>query len=230
MAGLSVIVPALNAATSLPACLDALSDGRRLSLNLNLDVTVVDGGSTDATRATVTASGASVIDSAPGRGRQLATGAAAAAGDWLLFLHADTRLRPGWDRAVAAHIADPGMRGTAAVFRLAFDDDSPAARRTAALATWRARRLGLPYGDQGLLIARELYAAVGGYPDIPLMEDVVMARRLGRRRIRVLDATAVTSAAKYRRDGWWRRSATNVGLLSLYFLGVPPARLARLYR
>jgi hypothetical protein len=131
---------------------------------------------------------------------------------------------------VAAHIADPAMRATAAVFRLAFDDDGPAARRTAALANWRTRRLGLPYGDQGLLISRALYDAVDGYPEIPLMEDVAMARRLGRRRMRMLDATAVTRADKYRRDGWWRRSAANLTLLSLYFLGVPPERLAKLYR
>jgi hypothetical protein len=116
------------------------------------------------------------------------------------------------------------------VFRLAFDDESPAARRTAALANWRTRRLGLPYGDQGLLISRDLYDAVGGYPEIPLMEDVAMARRLGRRRIRMLAATAVTGGDKYRRDGWWRRSAKNLTLLSLYFLGVSPERLARLYR
>jgi len=228
MTALSIIVPALDAAEGVAACLDALAVGPDTALAPG--ITVVDGGSSDATAATARAHGAEVIPSAPGRGRQLATGAAAATGDWLLVLHADTWLRPGWDAAVAAHIADPVMHGTAGVFRLAFDDGSPAARRTAALANWRARRLGLPYGDQGLLIPRALYDAVGGYPDIPLMEDVVMARRLGRRRIRVLAATAVTCAAKYRRDGWWRRSAANLTLLSLYFLGVPPERLARLYR
>jgi rSAM/selenodomain-associated transferase 2 len=197
---------------------------------LDPEVSVVDGGSTDATPDIARAHSARVIASAPGRGRQMAAGATAATGEWLLFLHADTRLQPGWNAAVAAHMTDPALHGTAAVFRLAFDDDSPPARRTAALANWRARRLGLPYGDQGLLISRTLYDQVGGFADIPLMEDVVMARRLGRRRIRMLDAKAVTSAEKYRRDGWWRRSATNLTLLSLYFLGVPPDRLARLYR
>jgi rSAM/selenodomain-associated transferase 2 len=228
MAGLSVIVPALNAADALPACLNALAAGREARIDVG--VTVVDGGSTDQTRETAAAYGADVIAAPGGRGPQLAAGARAAATPWLLFLHADTRLQPGWEAAVTAHIGDPGMREIAAVFRLAFDDDSPAARRTAAVANWRTRRLGLPYGDQGLLMSRALYDAVGGYPELPLMEDVAMARRLGWRRIRMLDATAVTRADKYRRDGWWRRSAGNLTLLSLYFLGVPPERLAKLYR
>jgi hypothetical protein len=117
----------------------------------------------------------------------------------------------------------------AATFTLAFDDASPAARRLERIVDWRARRLGLPYGDQGLLLSRALYDRVGGFRPLPLMEDVDLVRRIGRRRIRLLAARAVTSAERYRRDGWIVRPARNLGCLSLYFLGVPPALLAKLY-
>ena len=87
----------------------------------------------------------------------------------------------------------------------------------------------MPYGDQGLLIARALYDSIGGFAPVPLMEDVELVRRLGRDRLVELQATAITSAARYRRDGWWARPLRNLILLSLWRLGVPPATLARLY-
>ncbi len=227
MGSLSIIIPTLDAEDRLPGCLDALAPARRRGL-LG-EVVVADGGSRDRTAEVARAQGARVVALAPGRGRQLAAGAAAARGDWLLFLHADTRLAPGWDTAVEAHLARPDSAARAAAFRLAYDEDTAPARRVAALANWRTRRLGLPYGDQGLLIARQLYDSVGGYPELPLMEDVALVRRLGRRRLTLLEATAVTSAERYRRQGWWTRPLRNLGVLSLYFLGVPPATLKRLY-
>jgi rSAM/selenodomain-associated transferase 2 len=224
----SVVIPTLNAAARLPGCLGALRAAR--AAGLVDQVVVADGGSCDATREIARAHAAVVLDARPGRGGQLAAGARVACGGWLLFLHADTRLGAGWERTLATHLARPEAAETAAVFRLAFDEVSDGAARVARLANWRTRRLGLPYGDQGLLIARELYDALGGYRALPLMEDVDLARRLGRRRIRVLDAAAVTSAARYRRDGWRRRPAANLTLLGLYLLGVPPRLLQRLYR
>jgi hypothetical protein len=173
--------------------------------------------------------GASVFLAPQGRGPQLAAGAERASGAWLLFLHADTRLESGWSREVAAHIAHPGAAEQAAAFRLRLDDPAPQARRIERLAGWRSRRLGLPYGDQGLLVARRLYDEVGGYRPLPLMEDVDLVRRLGRRRLTLLDSAAVTSAARYRRDGWWLRPSRNLALLTLYFLGLPPRWLAHLY-
>ena len=227
MTHLSVVIPTLDAAAALPGCLATLAPARRAGL---VDqVVVADGGSGDATRTLARQAGAVVVASPPGRGRQLAAGARAAAGDWLLFLHADTRLAPGWESAVRAFRDRPAAAERAGVFHLAFDEVSRGAARTAALANWRTRRLGLPYGDQGLLIARTLYDSLGGFPDLPLMEDVALARRLGRRRLILLDATAVTSAARYRRDGWWRRSLQNLAVLGLYVLGLPPRHLKRLY-
>jgi hypothetical protein len=112
---------------------------------------------------------------------------------------------------------------------LRLDDRSRAARRVERLVAWRCRRLGLPYGDQGLLIHRDLYREVGGFRAIPLMEDVDLARRIGRKRLLMLEADALTSAVRYRRDGFWLRPLRNLTLLGLYWLGVPPERLVRWY-
>lgn len=224
---LSAILPALDAAETLDAALAALDEGRRSGLLR--EVLVVDGGSRDDTAARAARRGARVLAAPQGRGAQLAAGAAAAQGAWLLFLHADTRLAPGWSDLAAAYLAAPGNAKRAAAFRLALDDARPAARRIERLARWRAAHLGLPYGDQGLLIARSFYRELGGFRPLPLMEDVDLVRRIGRRRIDVLPLDAVTSAARYRDGGWWRRPFANLTLLALYYLGVPPRVLARLY-
>ena len=130
---------------------------------------------------------------------------------------------------MGAFIAAPKAQSRAGYFDLALDDEAPAARRLERVVAWRCRALGLPYGDQGLLIARGLYDAVGGFAPIPLMEDVDLARRLGRHRLAPIAAQAVSSARRYRRDGYLRRSLRNLLCLSLYFAGVSPARIARLY-
>jgi rSAM/selenodomain-associated transferase 2 len=215
---LSIVVPALNAEKILPACLAALGawDGAERIL--------VDGGSTDATRDMAAGAGWRVIAAPRGRGVQLSAGAQAATGDTLLFVHADTVLQPGWTAAVA------NFAGEAGFFRLEFDRDDPRASRVARLANCRARVWGLPYGDQGLLIDRALYERLGGYRPLPLMEDVDLVRRIGRARMRQLDGVARTSAARYERDGWVLRPLRNLSILTLWFLGVKPETLARLYR
>ncbi len=218
---LSVVMPALNAADSLAATLAAL-DGFD-------EIIVVDGGSRDGTGALARRLGARVIETAPGRGGQLAAGAAAATSDWLLFLHADTVLSPGWRSDVDRHRSRPDAAERAACFRFALDDASPQARRLERWVAWRVAALALPYGDQGLLIHRTLYDRIGGYRPLPLMEDVDLVRRLGRRRLTVLDASAVTSARRWREDGWLARSARNLLCLALFHLGVSPERIARLY-
>lgn len=220
---LTIVVPALNAASALGATLDACAEAA------DAEVLVVDGGSRDATRDVARGRGARVLESAPGRGRQLALGAAAARGNWLLFLHADTRPAPGWPDAIGAFVATPGAAGRAGYFAFALDDPSPEARRLERLVAWRCRALALPYGDQGLLISRALYDAAGGFRPLPLMEDVDLVRRLGRRRLAALPVRAVTSAERWRREGWRRRSARNLACLSLWFLGVPPGALKRFY-
>ncbi len=224
---LTVVIPALDAAVALPAILAALEAAR--GDGLLREVLVVDGGSADATVQIAATWGARVLNVAVGRGTQLAAGGAAATGDWLLFLHADTRLGPGWVAAARAFMAQAGSERRAAAFRLALDDADPRARRIERLANWRGRALGLPYGDQGLLIARAFYQELGGYRPLALMEDVAFARRIGRRRMVILDAEAVTSAVRYRQGGWWLRPLRNLAMLGLYFLGAPPRLLLRLY-
>ena len=107
---------------------------------------------------------------------------------------------------------------------------APAARRLERIVAWRCRVLALPYGDQSLLIARSLYRAVGGFAPLPLMEDVDLVRRLGRRRLARIGARCISSPQRYRREGYWRRPLRNLFCLSLYFAGVSPYRIMRLYR
>lgn len=227
-APITVIVPTLDAAETLPATLAALGEG--LSAGLIRDLVISDGGSGDETRAIAEAAGAQWVTGPTSRGGQLRRGAGVAEGAWLLVLHADTALAPGWTKAVSDHLAGSEDAGEAAAyFRLAFDARGAAPRIVAGWANLRARLFGLPYGDQGLLIPRTLYDAVGGYPDIPLMEDVALARAL-RGRLARLDAVAVTSAEKYRMQGWFRRGARNLWTLARYLAGADPAALARAYR
>ena len=222
---LGVVVPALGPAPGLGRCLDALGEGA----SLVGEIIIADGGSTDATREVAAQYGARVIDTARGRGAQLAAGAALVTAPWLLFLHADTWLAPGWAEAARGFIADPGNATRAAAFRFALDDAAPAARRLEAVVAWRSRALALPYGDQGLLIARAFYDALGGFRPLPLMEDVELVRRIGGARLTLLDAAALTSAERYRRAGYLRRSTRNLMCLGLYFAGLPTRAIARLY-
>ena len=224
-APLSVIIPTLDAAASLPATLAALAQSR----GLVREIIVCDGGSRDATAALAAAAGARVVSAPRGRGVQLAAGAAAAGGDWLLFLHADTRPEPGWAAEVERFIGGAGNHERAAYFAYRLDDAASGARRLERIVAWRSRTLGLPYGDQGLLISRAFYRALGGFPPLVLMEDVAFVRRIGRRRLLALTSGAVTSAARYRRDGYLWRPLRNLGCLALYFLGLPPRLIARLY-
>jgi len=217
---LSLIVPTLNAEAHLGACLDAATDADEL--------VVVDGGSSDYTIEVAQRRGAKLLCAATGRGHQLSAGADAADGDWLLFLHADTVLSEGWREAADRHIA--AAPRSAACFRFRLDSPAWQARMIERGVAARVRMLRLPYGDQGLLISRALYEEVGGFKPLSLFEDVDLVRRIGPRRIRVLNADALTSAERWHRDGWLRRSATNLGLLALYRLGMKPARIAGLYR
>jgi glycosyltransferase involved in cell wall biosynthesis len=211
---LGIVIPALNCAAALDRTLDAIGTPAEAA---GWPVVVVDGGSTDDTVEVARRHGAEAIPSPRGRGPQLAAGAAASIPE------------QGWQEALAAFMAKPANRDRAGYGRFALDDPSPAARRLETMVAWRCRRLGLPYGDQGLLIHRSLYQSVGGFPPFELMEDVALVRRIGSTRLSALPMTVTTSAERYRRAGYIRRPLRNLSCLALYLMGVAPPVIRRLY-
>ncbi len=227
---ISVIIPTLNAERSLVHSLAALVPA--VVEGVVQEAIVVDGGSTDGTRAIAEAAGVHLIEAGRGRGSQLDAGAGTARGDWLLFLHADTVLDHGWFEEAQSFMerVESGRRGQAAAsFRFALDDDGTMPRLIEWLVGLRCSVMGLPYGDQGLLIPRHLYRRLGGFRPLPLMEDVDLVRRLKRRELVMLKSRAVTSGERYRSEGYVMRSLRNLGCVLLYYLRVPPRLLARLY-
>ena len=220
---LSVIIPTRNANASLPrtlACLNRHRDEAGID-----EIIVTDGGS--VTSPEVSEFGAVLLHGPSGRGVQMAAGAKAATGDWLLFLHADTVLGAGWAAAVQAHMANSGK---AAVFRFKLDDASIKARVLEKLVVLRCRLFAMPYGDQGLLVSRALYDEAGGFRPLPLMEDVDLVSRIGRSRLTYLDVPAITSAERYVRDGYAARIVRNLTCLAMWSVGVPPERISRFYK
>jgi rSAM/selenodomain-associated transferase 2 len=228
---ISVVIPTLDAekglAETLGALVPATVDG------LVREVIIIDGGSTDRTAAIADDAGATFVVRTGGRGHQLAAGARRAKFPWLLFLHADTVLEPGWEREAASFMSgvDNGKRALgAAAFRFALDDVAARARVLERFVALRCALFRLPYGDQGLLIPKPLYDRIGGYNPHPVMEDVEIARRLGRRRLSMLRARAVTDARRFKEEGYARRTARNLSCLGLYFLGVSTGTIDRIYR
>jgi rSAM/selenodomain-associated transferase 2 len=227
---ISVVIPTLNAsrtlAHTLTALVPAVVDG------VVQEAILVDGGSSDETCAIAEAAGTHLIEALRGRGSQLDAGAAQARGDWLLFLHADTVLEPGWAEEAQSFIdrVESGRRRQAAAcFHFALDDDGLMPRLVEWFVSLRCLVFRLPYGDQGLLISRTLYDRLGGFRPLPLMEDVDLVRRLKRSEIVMLNARAVTSAQRYQREGYLARGMRNLSLILLYYLRVPARMLARLY-
>lgn len=227
---ITVIIPTLNAETSLAATLTSLVPAA--IEGVVRQVIVVDGGSSDRTLRIAEDAGADIVRAEPGRGGQLRAGAEAARFSWLLFLHADTVLEAGWEREVATFVerVDIGQRPpAAAAFRFALDDLGFLPRMIETGVSLRCTLMRLPYGDQGLLIPRQLYDQIGGFKEMPLMEDVDMVRRLGRSRTLILRTRAVTSAIRYKRDGYVFRVARNLMCLGLYYMKAPLPLIARLY-
>jgi len=227
---ISVIIPTLNAEATLAGTLGALVPAA--VAGLVREVIVVDGGSSDRTADIVEHAGAHLVQARLGRGHQLQTGAARARFAWLLFLHADTAVASGWELEVSTFMRAVDGRElpiAAAAFRFALDDKGVRPRLLEGLVALRCATLRLPYGDQGLLIPKRLYEEIGGYRPLALMEDVDLVRRLGRRRVVLLRTRAVTSAERFRREGYLRRGARNLLCLTLWALRVPVHVIARLY-
>ena len=218
---LSVIIPTLNEGERIEGTI-------RSVLKFVSEVIVVDGGSSDQTIFLARKTGAEVILSQRGRGTQLSLGAKTAKSEWLLILHADTVLEEGWLKEVSNFI-EAKAYNQAAVFQFALKDRNKLARLIEKGVSLRCRFFFLPYGDQGLLINRNFLLELGGYRSVPIFEDVELVRRIGRKRLALLNCHAVTSARKYQETGYVFRPVRNLFLLALYFLGIPPKFLEKIY-
>jgi glycosyltransferase involved in cell wall biosynthesis len=218
---ISVVVPTANSERLLPRCFDSLIAGA--VRGVVREVIVSDAGSTDSTQAIADAAGAHVVHSGKNRGARMADGAATAKGDWLLFLHPETALEPGWEMEAESFIGQAEMeRPRAAVFRFALEDFGGDARRAEAKAALRTALFALPYGDQGLLIPKRLYKKLGGYRALSDLEDADLVRRIGRRRLVSLRARAVNVARPQ------KGALRGLALTLLHTLRVPSRLLANL--
>jgi len=220
---ISIIIPTLNEAENLAATL-ASTESR-----VDLEIIVVDGGSSDGTTEVAKSFGVRLLTTAAGRARQVNAGGLAARGDVFLFLHGDTQLPRGYERYVLNFIRKPGI--VAGAFALGIDGSEFGFRIIEMLANFRSRVFQMPYGDQGIFLRGEVFRALGGFPDMSLMEDFVFMRRLRKRgKVALLPAAVNTSARRWRNLGILKTTLINQVVLLGYFLGIDPERLARLYK
>ena len=223
-ARLSIIVPALNEAAGIATCLDALAPLRARGHQ----VLVVDGGSHDNTPALCHNRADAVLQSPPGRARQMNAAAAQAQGEVLLFLHADTTLPPQADEVIAQALHRGAEWGR---FDVRIAGRSPLLPLIAALMNRRSRWTGIATGDQAMFVRRELFHRVGGFPDQPLMEDIELSRRLRAvARPACLRQCVVTSGRRWDAQGAWRTVLLMWRLRWRYWRGASPEALARAYR
>ena len=222
---LSIIIPVLNEAGRIADALVALQPLRERGA----EIVVVDGASTDTT-AELAARGADVVIRAPrGRASQQNAGAQRALGDTFLFLHSDTQLPLNADRLIADALDDSAAQWGR--FDVRFDTDQPMLRVVATLMNARSRLTGVATGDQCLFVRRSAFEAVGGFPEVALMEDVAFSKLLRRHSApRCLRNKVTTSARRWQKNGVWRTIFLMWGLRLAYAIGVSPTRLARWYR
>ncbi|GAA2494706.1 TIGR04283 family arsenosugar biosynthesis glycosyltransferase [Streptomyces gobitricini] len=222
MTRVSVIVPVLNEEAVIRSALSRLCRDFP-----DCELIVVDGGSTDAT-AELAAPHATVVTSERGRARQMNEGARHASGDILWFVHADTAVDPGALGQIRAALADPAVVGGGLTLR--FDRRTPALNHLARASNARARRLHHIFGDQAMFVRRTVFDALGGFPDLAIMEDLEMSRRLHRRgRLCLLPATSTASSRRLVAHGTWRMIAFMQYLKLLYFAGVDPEAIRARY-
>ncbi len=219
---LSIIIPTLNEADTIERTLSQLKE-----IN-NLEVIVVDGGSNDKTADLARLQGANVIKTQPGKANQMNSGAAAATGEVLIFLHADTRMPAGFNHQIVAALAQKGV--VAGAFRLAIDSPAAGIRFIERAADLRSRFFQLPYGDQALFMNKAVFETIGGFADLPIMEDFILVRRLRRKgKIIILPPAVTTSPRRWQHFGILKTWLVNQMIIIAFYLGISPERLARWY-
>ena len=220
---ISIIIPTLNESDTIATTLSTLTNRSQV------EVILVDGGSCDDTADIAKSSGAKVLRTTPSKARQMNAGAAAATGEVLLFLHADTRLPEYFEKPILGHINQNGV--AAGAFQLCIDSDVRGLRFIERVANWRSRHLQAPYGDQGIFVTKSLFHEIGGYPDIPIMEDFELIRRLRRKgKIVIVNKSLKTSPRRWLNMGIFKTWLINQIMIIAYYFGVSPERLARWYR
>ena len=221
---ISIIIPALNEELQIIRCIDSIR-----SEGFSGQIIVADGDSSDWTRElALSRAGVEVIDSPRGRGAQMNAGAAAATGDILLFLHADTVLEQGWSKELFSVL--DGQSAVGGAFRFSIDNPLPKYRLVEAWVHMRCRLFRLPYGDQAIFIRRSVFRELGGYKEMPLMEDVDIVRRMKKQgKIVVLGHKAVTSGRRWVSRGLLKTALINQMTMLMYLIGFSPERLARFY-
>jgi len=221
---ISIIIPVLNEEAHLGSCIEAVRQN-----DASCEIIIVDGGSFDRTiEIAESFQGVKVMKTPKGRGLQMNAGAFSATGDILLFLHADTTLEDGWVQAIARAVKDRSIAGGA--FTFAINNPSKKYRVVEEWVRLRCFLFRLPYGDQGIFVKRDVFHKLGGYKNIPLMEDVDLIERMkGQGRIVILDTKALTSERRWGRKGLIYTALLNQLIMFLYKIGVHPQKLARLY-
>lgn len=220
---ISIVIPVLNEAPTISQVISIAQTAR------NVEITVVDGGSSDRTPEIAKSLGVRVVFTTPGRATQMNAGAAAATGDILLFLHADTHLPEGFDTCVRQALAKPGTVGGA--FELKIDAPLPSLRLVEKGVKCRSHFLQMPYGDQAIFLKTATFNQIGGFPDLPVMEDFEFVRRLKKQgRIAIVPQPVLTSARRWQQLGVLKTTAINQIVIIAYFLGVSPDRLGIWYK
>jgi len=222
----SVIIPVFHEAALIEKTIEHV---HALAADRSIEVLVVDGDLSGETIREIWDDTVRTAIAEPGRGIQLNCGASLAKGDLLLFLHVDTRLPAGAFAKIAAAMENRRIIGGA--FRLAIDSRRLPFRVIERGVQYRSRMLGLPYGDQGIFVRRQDFQALGGFRNAPIMEDVDLMRRIRKQkgRILILDDPIVTSARRWEQEGILYCTLRNWCLMLLFFLGIPPEKLLRLY-
>lgn len=224
MSKISIIIPVLNEAANIQKTL------HKLPGDPDVEIIVIDGGSQDQTVALVQTLGVKVmIATQPGRAYQMNLGASIATGDILLFLHADTQLPPNYQELIKQTVSTP--KTIAGAFQLTIDSEQLSLKFIAKMVNMRSRFLSLPYGDQAIFLYASVFREVGGFAELPIMEDFELIQRLKRQgKIALAPASVITSDRRWRKLGVFRTTWINQLIILGYYLGVSPNKLARFYR